>query len=119
MENHSQTTELLDNTIAALSNGSISVSAMEATRLLDRWAESLRQTDNSRLTSLADQLGQLRQALDHPAPDSSNIRTLLEQLATGVTEFSADTGSEGALTTQLQSLGTALRNVSGQLSTAE
>ncbi|WP_266363870.1 hypothetical protein [Tellurirhabdus rosea] len=119
MESHSETTSLLDKTIANLSNGSVSVSAMEGTSLIDQWIQSLRQGENTRVTAMADQLEQLRQALDNPTPQSENIHDILEKLATSVAEFSADTGSEGEITTQLQSLATALRNVSGQISTAE
>jgi|GEM_PF-5976174 len=119
MESHDQTTDLLDQTVATLSNGSITVAANEGTNLIEHWVQVLQESENTRMQDIAGKLQQLREALDNPSPHSENIHGLLHELAEAVTIFSGDTGSEGEITTQLQSLATALRNTGNQISTTE
>lgn len=108
---------MLEDTVATLSNGVITVSANNGVQLLDKWTGILNEGENTR--DMGNLLGQLRQALNEPDAHSENIKHLLEQLAEQVSVFSADTGSEGEMPSQLESLATALRNTANQLSTAE
>ena len=119
MATHADTTALLDNTINSLSDGLYSPAVKESANLIQQWVEVLTESESENLHDMASQLKQLDDAVASPTPDAKTIQGLMKDIAETLQIFSADTGSEGELPVQLQSLATALRNASDQLSTAE
>jgi len=117
MATHADTTELLDTTITSLSDGLYSPAVKESANLIQQWVEVLSESENTH--DMADKLKRLDEAVGSQTPDVNTIQSLLKDLAEELQIFSADTGSEGEMPLQLQSLATALRHAGDQLSTAE
>ncbi|WP_234735220.1 hypothetical protein [Tellurirhabdus bombi] len=105
----SDTSDLLDTTIDALSSDDPSELANNGTPLLDQWITVLQESENTH--ELAGKLQELKQAVSQPSPQSEGVQALLNDIADQLTEFSAETGSEGEMPSQLQSLAAALRNI--------
>ena len=105
MENHSDTTQLLDKTIEGL-NASPFTEAN--TKLLGQWIEVLNQSENTR--ELAAKLSELKAVLETESPDEATIQAKLNDIADTTEFFGAEIGPEGELSQQLMGLAAALRN---------
>ncbi|QJD78631.1 hypothetical protein [Spirosoma rhododendri] len=108
--------DLLDDTMQALAFDAIPSDAAPATDVLTRWTDVLGEGINT--GELTQSLTALRATIAEPNASPADLEPLLNDLASQVTTFSANVGSEGDMVTRLQALATALQDLAGKLHAA-
>ncbi|WP_128545803.1 hypothetical protein [Larkinella soli] len=112
MATHSQTMELLDRTLDALSQDPASRAVNDGKSLIAPWIGILNEAENTR--PMAEKLSELQKAVENSA-GSDTIQPILKDLGTAVLEFGAEIGPEGELTILMRNLGQALTTLGDQL----
>lgn len=105
-----QTAPTVEETIAALEGGLTSIPLEAAIANIEGWEEQLSGSDDAAVQSIADQLGQLREALSADEIDGAEVGGLLTSLGT---ETAA--AGEGAGDDQLVQLGDLLAQAGASL----
>ena len=104
----------LDETLSALEGGVAQADPGAAVGLLESWEQTLRETDEQNLVSLASDLKQLREELQKPAIVNKRVGQLLAQIGEKTTEAASEAGSSEA--DKLRQLGERLSSAGQKLS---
>lgn len=99
----------LDSTLNSL-NGGLHEARHGATRSMNSWIDTLKVSADTKLNGVARELENLKDLLDSPMPDTSQLSQSLNKLGEHTTKAAA-----GATADRLQQLGQMLSNAAGQL----
>ncbi len=103
----------LDGTISALQGGITSLSPTTAVSNIESWESQLQATGKPALTSIATDLGALRQELGSGNLDGAAIGKLLSKLGKSTTDVAAQ--AEASSQTKLATLGSLLTKAGSAL----
>jgi hypothetical protein len=113
MFTHEESTTLLDSTMEVLEGDLASATPQSGTGIIDQWINELNQSENAK--DIAATLEQVKTQLKSDQINTTELVSLLDGLATQITEFSALMGPEGDISSRLEGLASALKSLSGQI----
>jgi hypothetical protein len=113
MENHEEITDLLDNTMVALTQDVTELTPQSGKGLIDQWIGSLAGPENTQ--EMVSLLEQLKTQLEAGNPNPAELQTILTDLANQTRQLGVMAGPEGDIATRLEALAAALLHTGGQI----